>query len=107
MKVSRWHVLVVLCLAAFTVNVATMIVNILLPTLNRELDASTKDLLWIVDAFNLVFAAFVLAAGSLSDRFGRKGALITGLSIYLVASTLSAFAPNPGMLILWRALAGL
>ena len=106
-EVNRWLTLVVLCLAVFCVMVATMIVNILLPTLNRELGASTKDLLWIVDAFNLVFAAFVLAAGSLSDRFGRKGALITGLSIYLVASALSAFAPNAEMLILWRAVAGL
>jgi EmrB/QacA subfamily drug resistance transporter len=106
-QVNRWTTLAVLCLAVFCVMVATMIVNILLPTLNRELDASTKDLLWIVDAFNLVFAAFVLAAGSLSDRFGRKGALIAGLSIYVAASTLSAFAPNPEMLILWRAVAGL
>ena len=106
-EVNRWLTLVVLCLAVFCVMVATMIVNILLPTLNRELDASTKDLLWIVDAFNLVFAALVLAAGSLSDRFGRKGALMTGLAIYIVASTLSAFASSAEMLILWRAVAGL
>lgn len=106
-QVNRWLTLVVLCMGVFCVMVATMIVNILLPTLNREMDASTKDLLWIVDAFNLVFAALVLAAGSLSDRFGRKGALITGLSIYLVASALSAFATNPETLILWRAVAGL
>ncbi|WP_019874952.1 MFS transporter [Sporichthya polymorpha] len=104
--VNRWLTLAVLCLAVFCVMVATMIVNILLPTLNRDLQASTKDLLWIVDAFNLVFAALVLAAGSLSDRFGRKGALMTGLVIYIAASTLSAFAPNPEMLILWRAVAG-
>lgn len=106
-EVNRHVTLAVLCLAVFTVMVATMIVNILLPTLTAELDATTQDLLWIVDAFNLVFAAFVLAAGSLSDRFGRKGALITGLAIYVAASTLSAFAPNAEMLILWRAVAGL
>jgi EmrB/QacA subfamily drug resistance transporter len=106
MKVSRWHVLVVLCLAAFTVNVATMIVNILLPTLTRELGSSTKDLLWIVDAFNLVFAALVLAAGSLSDRFGRKGALIVGLAIYTVASAVSAFVHESNTLVFWRAVAG-
>jgi EmrB/QacA subfamily drug resistance transporter len=105
--VNRWLTLLVMCLSVFTIMVATMIVNVLLPTLNRELDASTKDLLWIVDAFNLVFAAFVLAAGSLSDRFGRKGALIAGLTVYAVASALSAFAPNPGLLILGRAVAGL
>jgi EmrB/QacA subfamily drug resistance transporter len=106
-QVNRWVTLGVLCLAVFTVMVATMLVNVLLPTLNRELDADTRDLLWIVDGFNLVFAAFVLAAGSLSDRFGRKGALITGLGIYLTASVLSATAPNAEVLIGWRALAGL
>jgi EmrB/QacA subfamily drug resistance transporter len=105
--VNRWLTLIVACLAVFTVMVATMIVNVLLPTLTRELDASTEDLLWIVDAFNLVFAALVLAAGSLSDRFGRKGALITGLAIYAVASAMSALASNAELLIAWRALAGL
>lgn len=105
--VNRYLTLAVLCLAVFAVMAATMIVNILLPTLTAELDASTQDLLWIVDAFNLVFAAFVLAAGSLSDRFGRKGALIAGLAVYTVASTLSAVAASSEMLILWRAVAGL
>ncbi|MGQ0629500.1 MAG: MFS transporter [Sporichthyaceae bacterium] len=107
MTANRWAVLLVCCLGAFTVNVATMIVNILLPSLTRDLDASTRDLLWIVDAFNLVFAALVLACGSLSDRFGRKGALVAGLSIYLVASLLSAYANSANELILWRAVAGL
>src|SRR5882757_1204511 len=107
MKVNRWLVLTVLCLAAFTVNVATMIVNILLPTLTRELGSSTRDLLWIVDAFNLVFAALVLAAGSLSDRFGRKGALIAGLAIYTAASAASAFVHESNMLVFWRAVAGI
>ncbi|MGQ0623037.1 MAG: MFS transporter [Sporichthyaceae bacterium] len=107
MRVNRWVTLGVLCLAVFTVMIATMIVNILLPTLVRELDASTSQLLWIVDAFNLVFAALVLACGSLSDRFGRKGALITGLAIYIVASAASALATSPELLIAWRALAGL
>jgi EmrB/QacA subfamily drug resistance transporter len=105
--VNRWVVLTVACLAVFTILIASMIVSVLLPTFTRELDASTGDLLWIVDAFNLVFAALVLAAGSLSDRFGRKGALITGLLIYGFASTMAAFAPSAGALIAWRALAGL
>lgn len=105
--VNRWLTLTVACLAVFTVMVASSIVNVLLPTLTREIDASTEDLLWIVDGFNLVFAALVLVGGSLSDRFGRKGALITGLAIYAFASTMSAFASNAEQLIAWRALAGL
>ncbi|GLL08339.1 MFS transporter [Dactylosporangium matsuzakiense] len=99
--------LAVLCLSSFTINLATMIVNVSLPTLTRELSASTDDLLWIVDVFNLVFAAFVLAAGSLSDRFGRKGALMTGLVTYLAGSLGSAWSGSAGALIGWRALAGL
>lgn len=54
---------------------ATSIAYVSLATLTRELDASARDLLWIVDGFNLTFAA-VVAAGSRSDRFGRKGALV-------------------------------
>lgn len=106
MPSSRRPVLLVLCLAAFTINVATMIVNVSLPTLTREIHASSRDLLWIVDSFNLAFAALVLAAGSLSDRFGRKGALLTGLAIYVASSLLCAWSDSPGELILWRTVAG-
>lgn len=84
-----------------------MIVNVSLPTLTREIAASSRDLLWIVDAFNLAFAALVLAAGSLSDRFGRKGALLVGLVVYVVASLLCAWSDTPGELILWRTVAGI
>src|SRR5829696_8806416 len=104
---NRWAVLAVLCLATFTINVATMIVNVALPSLTRELGASTRDLLWIVDAFNLVFAALVLAAGSLSDRYGRKGALVVGLLIYLAGSLAGAWSDNADELVIWRAVAGL
>ena len=104
---SRWTVLAVLCLAVFTINVATTITNIALPTLVTELDASTRDLLWIVDAFNLTFAAFVLAAGSLSDRFGRRGWLVGGLALYTAASLAGAFSQSAGQLVAARAIAGL
>jgi EmrB/QacA subfamily drug resistance transporter len=103
---NRWAALAVLCLAVITINVATTITNIALPTLVDELDASTTDLLWIVDAFNLAFAALVLAAGSLSDRFGRKEALLGGLALYVVASLAGAFATTSGQLIATRAVAG-
>ena len=104
---SRWIVLGVCCLAAFTINLATMIANIALPTLTRELDASTRDLLWIVDAFNLVFAALVLAAGSLSDRFGRRPALLVGLVVYGTGCAAGAWSGTPEVLIAFRVLAGL
>lgn len=102
----RWLVLAVLCLAVFTILVDTSIVNVALPSLVRELDASTRDLLWVVDAYNLVFAALVLAAGSLSDRYGRKGALIAGLAVFGVASALGSTANDPTQLIAARAVMG-
>src|SRR6476620_2604750 len=92
---QRTVVLVTLCLAAFTINVDTTIVNVTLPTLVRDLNASTRQLQWIVDSYNLVFAALVLAAGSISDRLGRKGALLTGLGIFATGSVLASAGSTP------------
>jgi MFS family permease len=70
--VKRRHlILISLLLAAFVINLDTTIVNVALPSLVRQLHASDSQLQWVVDAFNLLFAGSVLAAGSLSDRFGR------------------------------------
>jgi MFS family permease len=104
---SRWTVLAVLCLSVFVINDATTVVNIALPSLVRELGASTSDLLWIVDAFNLAFAALVLAGGSLSDRFGRRRSLIIGLAGFAITSLAGAWSGNSNMLIAWGAATGL
>lgn len=104
--VNKTAALVALCLAVFVVNVSTTIMNIALPSLVTELGASTRDLLWIVDAFNLAFAALVLAGGSLSDRFGRRPFLILGLGLFFAASVGGAMSGNAEALITWRALAG-
>ncbi len=103
----RRVVLLTLCLAAFTINLDTTIVNVTLPTLVRDLNASTRQLQWIVDSYNLVFAALVLAAGSISDRLGRKGAMLTGLGIFAAGSLLGSRASSPGQLIAVRGLIGL
>src|ERR1700685_2195744 len=79
-------ILISLLLAAFVINLDTTIVNVALPSLVRELHASDSQLQWVVDAFNLLFAGSVLAVGSLSDRFGRKGMLLAGLSVFGLAS---------------------
>jgi EmrB/QacA subfamily drug resistance transporter len=86
-------------LAALTINLSTMIVNVALPTLANELDAGTRDLLWIVDAYNLAFAALVLAMGSLSDKFGRRPALIVGLIGFALSSAAAALVDSSGALI--------
>ena len=102
----RWAVLGVLTVAVFAINVDVSIVNVALPSLVRELHASTSRLQWVVDAYQLTFCAFVLAAGSLSDRFGRKGALLTGLAVFGSATLAGSLATTTGELIAARAVMG-
>jgi EmrB/QacA subfamily drug resistance transporter len=99
-------ILVSLLLAAFVINLDTTIVNVALPTLVRELHASNSQLQWVVDAFNLLFAGSVLAMGSLSDRFGRKGMLLAGLSVFGLASAAGGLTDGPGQLIAARSVMG-
>ncbi len=99
-------ILTSLLLAAFAINLDTTIVNVALPSLVRQLHASTSQLQWVVDAFNLVFAGSVLAFGSLSDRFGRKGMLMAGLSVFGLASLAGGLTDSPGQLIAARAVMG-
>ena len=104
---NRGIALAVLLLCAFAVNVDTTIVNVALPTLSIELDASNKDLQWIIDAYTLVFAAFVLAAGALGDRFGRRRMLLIGLGIYLAGNAGASLVDSSGALTAFRVVMGL
>src|SRR5919198_911377 len=103
----RGITLLALCLAALIINIDVTIVNVALPSLVRELGATTTQLQWIVDAYTLVFAALILAAGSLSDRLGRKGMLLAGLAVFGVASLAGGLTDDPGQLIATRAVMGL
>ena len=103
---SRRALLATVCVAVLAINLNTTIVNIALPTLSRDLDASTQDLLWIVDGYNLAFAGLVLAAGSLSDRFGRRPALVLGLLGFGLASLAAALVDSSGALVATRFAAG-
>jgi EmrB/QacA subfamily drug resistance transporter len=100
-------ILAALILAAFVINLDTTLVNVALPTLVRELHATTTQLQWVVDAYNLVFAALLLTFGSLSDRLGRKGMLLAGLAVFGTASIVGAFTSTPAELIAARAVMGL
>ena len=104
---NRPLILISLLLAAFAINLDTTIVNVALPTLVRELHATNSQLQWIVDAYNLVFAALLLAAGSLSDRLGRKGMLLAGLGLFGLSSALGGLATSSGQLIAARCFMGL
>src|SRR3984885_1420068 len=104
---NRLGVLVALSLAAFIISGDVTIVNVALPTLVRTLSATTTQLQWVVDAYSLVFAAFVLAAGSLSDRQGRKGTLLVGLAVFASGSLAGALVHTTTELIAARAVMGL
>src|SRR5262249_41960220 len=93
--------------AAFVINLDITIVNVALPTLVRELHASNSQLQWVVDAYSLVFASLLLAAGSLSDRLGRKGFLVAGLAVFGLASVAGGLTSTPGQLIVPRCFMGL
>ena len=71
-----------LCLSLVMVVLGNTVLNVALPTLVRELHASSTELQWMVDSYALVFAGLLLTAGTLGDRFGRKGALVVGLVIF-------------------------
>jgi len=102
----RAAVLATVCLAVFAINLDTTIINVALPSMTRQLGATTRDLQWVVDAYNLAFAALVLAAGSLGDRFGRRPALLTGLVGFALASGLGAACSSASALIAVRFVMG-
>src|SRR5690242_18485430 len=98
----RLLILATVCLAAFAINLDTTIVNVALPDLGRQLGATTRDLQWIVDGYNLAFAALVLTAGSLGDRFGRRPALMIGLAGFALSSGIGAAMTSASALVAVR-----
>src|SRR3954467_4390886 len=103
----RWQALGVLALSLLVITMGNTILNVGLPTIREELDASSSQLQWIVDSYLLVFAGLLLAAGSLGDRFGRKRALVSGLAVFGLGSVCAALSTDATMLIASRALMGL
>src|SRR6201992_4311739 len=95
--------LAVICFSVFVTSVDTTIVNVALPTLSRELNADTAQLQWIVDAYTLVMSGLLLSAGSLGDRYGRRGWLSSGLALFALTSAVAAQANSADALIAARA----
>ena len=102
----RWWILAVLCLCVMVIGVDNTILNVALPSIVRALNATGSQLQWMVDAYTIVFACLLLTAGSLGDRFGRRGALCFGLLWFGAFSTLASTASTPAMVIGARALMG-
>ncbi|MFM9225201.1 MAG: DHA2 family efflux MFS transporter permease subunit [Actinomycetota bacterium] len=103
----RWWILAILCLSVFLAVVDNLIINVAIPTLARELGATTSGLQWIVDAYALVFAGLLLACGGLGDRFGRLKTMQIGLFLFGAFSAWAAFTDSTGELIVARGLLGI
>jgi EmrB/QacA subfamily drug resistance transporter len=103
----RWLALAVLCISLLIVVLDNTVLNVVLPTLVRDLGATDTQLQWIVDAYVIVFAGLLLVAGSVADRVGRKRTFLTGLALFAAGSTWAAFSGSVGMLIAARASMGI
>jgi EmrB/QacA subfamily drug resistance transporter len=103
----RWLILLVLCFSLLVIVLDNTILNVAIPTLSKQLEPTNSQLQWMVDSYTLVFAGLLLTAGSLGDRFGRRGALQVGLVIFGLGSLLSALAGSADQLIATRAFMGI
>ncbi|MFJ7018103.1 MFS transporter [Streptomyces sp. NPDC101117] len=100
---QRWLILGVLCLAVLTVVLDNTVLNVAIPSLTRELDASTSDIQWMINAYSLVQSGLLLTAGSAADRYGRKKMLAVGLALFGAGSLMAGLAGSTGQLIAARA----
>src|SRR5579871_6717872 len=98
-ETNPWLVLVLICIAQFMVILDATIVNVALPSIQKDLRLSEANLQWIVSAYTLVFGGFLLLGGRLGDLLGRKRLFLIGLVIFTTASLLNGLAVNEGMLI--------
>ncbi len=102
----RWWILAVLCTSLMLIIVGNTSLNVAIPTISRDLGASTSELQWMVDAYGLVFAGFLFSGGALGDRFGRKGALQVGLLIFLFGALFAALQDSSSAVIAGRSIMG-
>jgi EmrB/QacA subfamily drug resistance transporter len=102
----RWFALVVVCLAQLMIVLDTTIVNVALPSIQRDLHFSQGNLTWVINAFLITFGSLLLLAGRLGDLIGRKRVFLAGVVVFTAASALCGFAPSQGLLIAARFIQG-
>jgi EmrB/QacA subfamily drug resistance transporter len=102
----KWWTLLAVCVATFMLLLDITVVNVALPDIQSSLGASLSSLQWVVDAYSLTLAAFLLTAGSLADRIGRRRVFTVGFAIFTIASFLCGISPNATLLNLARGLQG-
>lgn len=104
---NKWLVLVLVCIAQFMVVLDATVVNVALPSIQRDLHFSPSSLQWVVNSYTLAFGGFLLLGGRAADFIGRKRLFLAGIVVFTGASLLNGFATSPEFLIAFRALQGL
>ncbi|MGA4801218.1 MFS transporter [Streptomyces lavendulocolor] len=100
---QRWLILGVICLAQLTVLLDNTVLSVAIPSLTTELDASTADIQWMINAYSLVQSGLLLTAGNAADRYGRRRMLLTGLALFGIGSLAAGLAQSSAQLIAARA----
>ena len=103
---NPWIVLLVLCAGFFMILLDTTIVNIAVPSIIDGLKASLDQILWVLNAYILVYAILLITAGRLGDIFGQRNLFVAGLVLFTVASALCGLSRDSNQLILWRVVQG-
>jgi DHA2 family multidrug resistance protein-like MFS transporter len=103
----RWAALSILCIAALVISIDLTVLQLAIPSLTKDLDPSSTQILWIADIYGLVMAGLLVTMGVVGDRIGRKKLLVFGAFAFAAASVLSAWAPSAGWLIADRAILGI
>ncbi|MDQ4090371.1 MAG: MFS transporter [Actinomycetota bacterium] len=103
----RWFLLGVMCLSLVMVVMSVAGLNVAIPSLQTDLESTAAELQWIIDAYALVFAAFLLPAGALGDRFGRKRALLFGLVVFALGSIVGGLGTEAPQIIAGRVINGI
>ena len=105
-RVPIWLAVVASAVPMFMATLDNLVVTSALPVISRDLSASIEELQWVMNAYSLTFATFMLMAVALGDRFGRRTVFVIGIVVFTLASVLSALSVEPWMLIASRALQG-
>src|SRR2546425_12130273 len=103
----KWWVLVAMVFGLFMPMLDNLVVNVALPTIQRQLGSGFSSLQWVIDAYTLTFASFMLTGGALGDLYGRKRFFMTGLVVFMTGSLLCGLSGSTSELVAFRALQGL
>ena len=104
---NPWLVLAIVCLAQFMVVLDATVVNVALPTIQKDLNFTDSSLQWVINSYTLFFGGFLLLGGRAADLFGRRRLFMGGVVLFTGASILNGLAPSSEFLIISRALQGL